>query len=89
MPTWIKTVGIAGSIAAVVGSFGYVMLADKWSSVFVIIALIISLLKQIIAFIAFLTTAIKFLVIFAFIAVFLAVGFLFFRAFSDKRKSKE
>jgi hypothetical protein len=89
MPTWIKALGVAGSIAVVVGSVGYVAVTDKWSSVFVIIALIISLLKQIIAFIAFLTTAIKFLVIFAFIAVFLAIAFLVFRAFSDKRKSKE
>ncbi len=88
MPTWIKAVGIAGIIAAL-GSIGYVAVADKWSSVFVIIALVIALLKQIIAFIAFLTTAIKFLVIFAFIAVFLSVAYLVFRAFSEKRKSKE
>lgn len=89
MPTWFKAFGVVGSLAAVIGTIGYVAVADKWASVFVIIALVISLLKQVIAFIAFLTTAIKFLVIFAFVAVFLAIAFLVFRAFSDKRKSKE
>lgn len=78
-----------GSITAMLATVGYVAIADKWSSVFVILALIISLLKQVIAFIGFLTTAIKFLIIFAFAAVFLCVAYLVFRAFSDRKKAKE
>lgn len=89
MPFWLKATGIAGSIAAVIGSVGYLTIADKWGSIFVILALIISLLKQIIAFITFLTTAIKFLVIFAFVALLLGVGLMVLRAFKDKKKSKE
>ncbi len=89
MPAWLKILGVAGSAVALVGSVGYLTIADKWGSVFVILALIISLLKQIITFIGFLTTAIKFLVIIAFAAVFLGVGFLIFRAFTDRKKSKD
>lgn len=89
MPFWLKAVGVAGGISAVIGSVSYLTIADKWGSVFVILALIIALLKQIIAFISFLTTAIKFLVIFVFIAVLLGVGLLALRAFKDKQKSKE
>lgn len=89
MPFWLKATGIAGSLAALIGSVSYLTIADKWGSIFVILALIISLLKQIIAFIGFLTVAIKFLVIFAFVALFLGVALLVFRAFRDKQKSKE
>lgn len=89
MPFWLKATGIIGSLAALVGSVGYLTIADKWGSIFVILALIISLLKQIIAFIGFLTTAIKFLVIFAFAALFLGVGLMVFRTFRDRKKEKE
>ena len=63
--------------------------AGKWGSIFVIIALVISLLKQIIAFIGFLTMAIKVLVVLAFIAIFLAVGFAVLRNLNKRRKSEE
>ncbi len=89
MPTWLKAVGIAGSLSAIIASVSYLTVEDKWGSIFVILALVISLLKQVIAFIAFLTTAIKFLVIFAFAALLLGVGLMVFRAFRDKQKAKE
>lgn len=60
-----------------------------WSSILVIITLVITLLKQIIAFIGFLTTAIKILMVVAFVSVFLGVGILFFRAMKDNRKNPE
>ncbi|MDQ6785470.1 MAG: hypothetical protein M3033_01435 [Acidobacteriota bacterium] len=61
----------------------------KWGSVFVILALIVTLLKQIIAFVGFLTMAIKFLVILAFIAVIVGVGFAVLRGYNSNRKAKE
>ena len=61
----------------------------KWGSVFVILALIVTLLKQVIAFVGFLTMAIKFIVILAFIVVIVGVGFVVLRSFSANRKAKE
>ncbi|MEZ5426440.1 MAG: hypothetical protein R2747_09255 [Pyrinomonadaceae bacterium] len=89
MPIWLKTLGVAGTIAAVIASASYLTVADKWGSIFVILALIITLLKQIIAFIGFLTTAIKFLIIFVFIALLVGVGLMVFKAFKGKKKSDE
>jgi hypothetical protein len=62
--------------------------AGKWGSIVVIIALIITLLKQIIAFVGFLTAAIKVLLVVAFIGVFVLVGYLIFRAWSENSKKK-
>ncbi|MGC2237798.1 MAG: hypothetical protein WA584_16660 [Pyrinomonadaceae bacterium] len=58
-------------------------------SVLVILALVIAFLKQIIAFIGFLTFAIKILVVIVFVALFIGVGLLVLRAFNDRRKAKE
>jgi hypothetical protein len=63
--------------------------AGKWGSVLVILTLIITLLKQIITFIGFLTAAIKILVVLAFVVLFLGVGLLIFRSWSGKRKIQE
>ncbi len=58
-------------------------------SILVILALVIAFLKQIIAFIGFLTFAIKILVVIVFVALFIGVGLLVLRAFNDRRKAKE
>ncbi len=58
-------------------------------SVLVILALIITFLKQIIAFIGFLTMAIKFIVIIVFVALLVAIGFIVLKSFNTKRKTKE
>jgi hypothetical protein len=63
--------------------------AGKWGSVFAILALVITLLKQIIGFIAFLTTAIKILVVLIFILLFVGVGFVVLRSWNTKRTAKE
>ncbi|REK02082.1 MAG: hypothetical protein DWQ38_06785 [Acidobacteria bacterium] len=61
--------------------------AGKWGSIFVILALIITLLKQIIGFIGFLTTIIKVGIILVFVALFLGVGLLVLKSWkSSKRK---
>lgn len=61
----------------------------KWGSVFVILALIITLLKQVIAFFGFLTMVVKFGVILAFVLVLVGVGLVVLRGFNASRKSKE
>ncbi len=63
--------------------------AGKWGSILIILTLIITLLKQIITFIGFLTAAIKIIVILAFVVLFLGVGMLVFRTWSAKRKAQE
>lgn len=59
------------------------------ASILVILALIITLLKQAIAFIGIITTIIKFGVILIFAVVFIAVALMVFRTFKENRKSKE
>lgn len=61
----------------------------KWGSILVIIALVITLLKQLIAFIGFLTFAFKILIFLVFAALFIGVGLLVFKTFRDNRKRKE
>ena len=58
-------------------------------SILVILALIITFLKQVIAFIGFLTLAIKVIVVIVFVALLLGVGLMVLRSFKDKRKAKE
>ena len=62
--------------------------AGKWGSILVIIALVITLLKQVIAFIGFLTGAVKLLIVLAFIAVIVGVGFLSLRALATAERSQ-
>jgi hypothetical protein len=58
-------------------------------SILVVIALVIALLKNLIAFIGFVTFAIKALVVLAFIAVFVGVAVLVFRSWSSSKRTKE
>ncbi|HXH69380.1 MAG TPA: hypothetical protein VNI60_03435 [Pyrinomonadaceae bacterium] len=63
--------------------------AGKWGSILVILTLIITLLKQVIAFIGFLTAAVKIIVVLVFLALFLGVGMIVFRTWNEKRKARE
>ncbi len=88
MSIWIKTAGVLGSVVVVLTSVSYLSAADKWGSIFAIIALIITLLKQIITFIGFLTTAIKLFVVLVFVALLLGVGLMVLRTWNSKRKTE-
>ena len=57
-------------------------------SILVIIALVIAVLKGVLALIAFITTAIKIVIILSFVAVFLGIGVLVFRTWQSSRKPK-
>lgn len=57
-------------------------------SILVILALVITFLKQIIAFIAFFTMAIKLLVILVFVTLLVAIGFMVIKSWNAKRKTE-
>ena len=63
--------------------------AGKWGSIFAILALIITLLKQIIALIGFLTTAIKLLVVLVFVSLIVGIGLMIIRTWNQSRKAKD
>jgi hypothetical protein len=58
-------------------------------SILVILALVIYLLKTIIAFVAFLTGAIKIMIVLAFVFMLVGVGFMVLRGLSDRRRPKD
>ncbi len=62
--------------------------AAGWGTVFAILALVVTLLKQIIAFIGFLTFAIKILVILAFVTLIVGVGLMIIRSWNANRQPK-
>lgn len=102
MPTWLKTAGKWGSIFVITvlgvlmvtlvvnpdfGSEFAVQADSRWGTILAILALVITLLKQIIAFIGFLTTAIKVLIILVFVAIFIGVGLLILRTWKSSRSN--
>ena len=92
MPTWLKTTGkFGGGIAALAigGTLVYAAATGGWGSILVLLALIIALVKQIIAFIGFLTFAIKAAIVLAFLALILGVALMIFRTWSKNRYPKE
>jgi hypothetical protein len=58
-------------------------------SILVILALVIYLLKTLITFIAFLTGAIKILIVLGFIVLLVGVGLMVLRGLSDRRRPKD
>jgi hypothetical protein len=60
----------------------------KWGSILVLVAMLIALVKQVIAFVGFLTFAIKILIVLAFIVLFVGVAFAIFRTWSANQKRK-
>ncbi len=62
--------------------------AAGWGTVFAILALVVTLLKQIIAFVGVLTFAIKILVILAFVTLIVGVGLMVSRSWNANRQPK-
>jgi len=58
-------------------------------SILVILALVIYLLKTLIAFIAFLTGAIKILIVLGFFVLLVGVGLMVLRGLKDRRRPTE
>jgi uncharacterized membrane protein YdfJ with MMPL/SSD domain len=63
--------------------------AGKWGSILVLIALLITFVKQLIAFIAFLTGALKLLIILAFVALIVAVGFMILKGMRSRQQKQD
>jgi hypothetical protein len=57
-------------------------------SIIAILALVIVLLKSLIAFVGFLTGALKILIVLVFIAIIVGVGFLILKGIAEKRRNK-
>ena len=53
------------------------------ATILVILALIATLLKSVIAFVGFLTTALQILIVLVFVAVIVGVGVMIFRSWSE------
>jgi hypothetical protein len=58
-------------------------------SILALIALLIVLVKSLIALVGFVTGAIKILIILAFVALILGVGFLILKGFADRKRKKD
>jgi phosphotransferase system glucose/maltose/N-acetylglucosamine-specific IIC component len=58
-------------------------------SIIVILALVIYLLKTLIAFIAFLTGAVKIMIILAFVALIVGVGLMVLKGLRDRRSPRD
>jgi len=58
-------------------------------SIIAILALVIVLLKSLIAFVGFLTGAFKILIVLVFVALIIGVGFLVFKGIAEKRRHKD
>ena len=58
-------------------------------SIVVILALVIYLLKTLIAFVAFLTGAIKIIIILAFVALIVGVGLMVLKGFMSRRPPRD
>lgn len=63
--------------------------AGRWGGILMLIALMITFLKQLIAFIAFLTGAIKLFIILVFVLLIVAVGLMVLKGMKGNRKSAE
>jgi hypothetical protein len=58
------------------------------SSLLIVLALVIALLKGLIGLIGFITTAIKIIIILGFVAVFMAVGLMIFKTIRDRQSAE-
>ena len=61
----------------------------KWGGILALIALAIVVLRQVVIFIGFLTFAIKAALVLAFLTLLLAVGYMIFRAWSQRKKEEQ
>ncbi len=65
----------------------FIKAASIGGTIVLILALVVAVLKGVLTFLAFITGAIKLLILLAFFAVFAAVGFMVFRAWQDRRRN--
>ena len=66
----------------------FIKAASIGGSIVLILALVVAVLKGVLTLLAFITGAIKLLIILAFVAVFAMVGLAVLRAWQEKRKTE-
>lgn len=64
----------------------WLSLAGKWGGIITIIALVITLLKQIIELIGFLMFAVKIVLVLGFVGLVVTIGFLAIRTWQQRRR---
>ncbi len=64
----------------------WLSIAGKWGGIITIIALVITLLKQIIELIGFLMFAVKIVLVLGFVGLIVTIGFLAFRTWQQRRR---
>ena len=62
--------------------------AGKWGGILVVIALLITLLKQLIAFLAFITGVFKLIVLLVFVALVVGIGFMLLKSWNESRRTQ-
>ena len=65
----------------------FLVTAGRWGGILLLIALLIALVKQLISLIGLVGMAIKLLIVVAFVALFVFVGYLIFKGLSEKKIS--
>jgi len=66
----------------------FIKAASVGGTIVLILALVVALLKGLLTFLAFITGAIKLIILLAFIAVFAMVGIAVLRAWQERRRSE-
>ena len=65
------------------------MAASKWGGILALIALLVVAVKQFIVLIGIIGFAIKALLVLAFLALFLGVGFMIYKAWANNRREEQ
>jgi hypothetical protein len=68
---------------------GILMAAGRWGGIMALIALLIILVKQLIAFVGFLMFAIKIALVLVFVALMLVIVIMFLRTRGQRRREAE
>ena len=64
----------------------WLSIAGKWGSILAIIALVITLLRQIIELVGFLMFAIKIVLVLGFVGLIVSIGYLAIRTWQHRRR---
>ena len=64
----------------------WLSIAGKWGGIITIIALVITLLKQIIELVGFLMFAVKIVLVLGFVGLIVTIGFLAIRTWQQRRR---
>ena len=67
----------------------YLKTASGWGLILTILALVVALLRSLVAFVGFITMAIQIGLVLAFVALILTIGIFAFRTWSQHKRQRE